>query len=223
MQIYHICIFQHLDNITSLLTGLTLVELRKSLSSGASLSCFPNDEHFLNELTSILKVYIQYTLCYVSILFIDFPNYLQKCFEKWTPDQQEYSVKCLLAKMCHYQHSRIDSYLRPMLQRDFVTLLACMFICFIGNLFVFFENVSNFPAKGLSYIAEHILSYLDSNSLCQTELVSRQWRRIVSDGLLWKKLIERKVCSDPLWKGLSEKRKWWFFGFFMQKMVYNLF
>ncbi len=31
---------------------------------------------------------------------------------------------------------------------------------------------------------------------------------MVSDGLLWKKLIERKVKTDPIWKGLSERKGW---------------
>ena len=27
-------------------------------------------------------------------------------------------------------------------------------------------------------------------------------------GMLWKKLIERKVLTDSLWKGLAERRNW---------------
>ena len=27
-------------------------------------------------------------------------------------------------------------------------------------------------------------------------------------GMLWKKLIERKVLTDSLWKGLAERRHW---------------
>lgn len=27
-------------------------------------------------------------------------------------------------------------------------------------------------------------------------------------GMLWKKLIERKVCTDSLWRGLAERRGW---------------
>lgn len=65
-----------------------------------------------------------------------------------------------------------------------------------------------FIARGLSHIAENILSYLDATSLCRAELVSREWRRVIADGMLWKKLIERKVCTDSLWRGLSEKRNW---------------
>lgn len=32
-------------------------------------------------------------------------------------------VEQLLARMCHYQHGHINSYLKPMLQRDFISML----------------------------------------------------------------------------------------------------
>ena len=65
-----------------------------------------------------------------------------------------------------------------------------------------------FTAKGLDHIAEQILSYLDARSLCSAELVSKAWNRVISDGMLWRKLIEHKVLTDPLWRGLSERRGW---------------
>lgn len=49
--------------------------------------------------------------------------------------------------------------------------------------------------KGLDHIAENILSYLDDSSLRNAELVCKEWRRVIADGMLWKKLIERKVGS----------------------------
>lgn len=64
------------------------------------------------------------------------------------------------------------------------------------------------PAKGLDHIAENILSFLDAKSLCSAERVCKEWYRVISDGMLWKKLIERKVRTDALWKGLSERRGW---------------
>lgn len=62
--------------------------------------------------------------------------------------------------------------------------------------------------KGLDHIAENILSFLDAESLCAAERVCKEWYRVISDGMLWKKLIERKVRTDPLWRGLSERRGW---------------
>ena len=38
--------------------------------------------------------------------------------------------------------------------------------------------------------------------------VCNEWYRVIADGLLWKKLIERKVATDTVWKGLSERRGW---------------
>ncbi|XP_007470519.1 PREDICTED: F-box/WD repeat-containing protein 1A [Lipotes vexillifer] len=96
-------------------------------------------------------------------------------------------VEHLISQMCHYQHGHINSYLKPMLQRDFITAL---------------------PARGLDHIAENILSYLDAKSLCAAELVCKEWYRVTSDGMLWKKLIERMVRTDSLWRGLAERRGW---------------
>ena len=65
-----------------------------------------------------------------------------------------------------------------------------------------------FSAKGLDHIAEQILSYLDAKSLCSAEIVSKEWNRVVCDGMLWLKLIDHKVSTDPLWRGLSERKGW---------------
>lgn len=67
----------------------------------------------------------------------------------------------------------------------------------------------NFLAKGLDHIAEMILSYLDAKSLCAAELVSKEWNRVICDGMMWRKLIEQMVRIDPLWSGLSERRGWY--------------
>lgn len=65
-----------------------------------------------------------------------------------------------------------------------------------------------FVEKGLDHIAECILSYLDAESLKAAELVCKEWLRVISEGMLWKKLIERKVRTDTLWRGLAERREW---------------
>lgn len=44
-------------------------------------------------------------------------------FSKWSEADQVEFVEQLLSRMCHYQHGHIDAFLKPMLQRDFISLL----------------------------------------------------------------------------------------------------
>lgn len=44
-------------------------------------------------------------------------------FSQWSEAGQVDFVEQLLSRMCHYQHGQINAYLKPMLQRDFITLL----------------------------------------------------------------------------------------------------
>ncbi|XP_065828313.1 beta-TrCP-like [Oscarella lobularis] len=114
----------------------------------------------------------------------------RQCLEMysgWRETDQTAFVESLLARMSHHQHGQINAFLVPMMKRDFVGAL---------------------PQKGLEHIAEHILSYLDAYSLCQAELVCREWYRVIQDGYLWKKLIEQKVRTDGVWKGLADRRGW---------------
>ncbi|OXU26699.1 hypothetical protein TSAR_005649 [Trichomalopsis sarcophagae] len=123
----------------------------------------------------------------ISAQFTHERDQCMKYFEKWSEPEQVNFVEQLLARMCHYQHGHINAYLKPMLQRDFISLL---------------------PKKGLDHVAEGILSYLDNESLAAAELVCKEWHRVISEGMLWKKLIERKVRTDSVWRGLAERRKW---------------
>ncbi len=47
---------------------------------------------------------------------------------------------------------------------------------------------------------------MDEKSLCSAELVCKEWYRAISDGMLWKKLIECQVNIDPMWSGLTQHR-----------------
>merc|ERR1712164_97209 len=114
----------------------------------------------------------------------------ESCFRKfdtWSPEYQIDFIEDLLLRMTHYQHGHINTFLKPMLQRDFISAL---------------------PGRGLQPVAEKILSYLDADSLRSAEFVCNEWHRVIADGMLWKKLIYRKVLHDPLWKGLGERRGW---------------
>ena len=125
--------------------------------------------------------------CTPSPLFADRVTQSTEWFDGFKEEEQTWFVRMLLSRMHHHQHGSVNSYLKPMLQRDFISLL---------------------PKKGLDHVAEAILSFLDAKSLCAAELVCQQWQRVISDGMLWKKLIERKVHTDSLWRGLAERRGW---------------
>lgn len=67
-------------------------------------------------------------------LYIEQSQACLKHFEKWSETQQVEFVEYLLSKMCHYQHGHINSYLKPMLQRDFITALPGKLIMpFLGT------------------------------------------------------------------------------------------
>ena len=57
------------------------------------------------------------------------PNYPEEkdsCleyFDKWIENEQLEFVQALILRMCHYQHGQINTFLKPMLQRDFITAL----------------------------------------------------------------------------------------------------
>lgn len=60
----------------------------------------------------------------------------------------------------------------------------------------------------LGNIPEYILSLLDAKSLTSCVRVCKSWKQAVAHGMLWRKLIERKIRTDPIWQGLSERRGW---------------
>lgn len=110
-----------------------------------------------------------------------------KLFNNWSDDEQVNFIENILDCMYHSQHSRVNSYLKPKLQRDFIGIL---------------------PKLGLSHIAEAILSKLDHKDLVACEMVSKSWNAVVSDCMLWQKLIKHNVNTKRIWKGLGERRGW---------------
>jgi len=48
-------------------------------------------------------------------------------FSQWSELEQVDFVEKLLTKMCHSQLGQVDCYLRPMLQRDFISSLPGIF------------------------------------------------------------------------------------------------
>jgi len=68
-----------------------------------------------------------------QVLSYEFNEEQEQClhyFDKWSPVEQTEFVENLLRRMCHFQHGHINNFLKPMLQRDFISSLP-------GNLLFF--------------------------------------------------------------------------------------
>ncbi|GAA51032.1 F-box and WD-40 domain protein 1/11 [Clonorchis sinensis] len=108
-------------------------------------------------------------------------------FDTWSSHEQVDFLCNILSRMSHFQQSQVNNLLEPLLKRDFIV---------------------SFRTHGVSHIAEHILSQLDASTLLSVEMVSRGWQWSVAKYQLWRRLIARRVASDPVWYGLAERRGW---------------
>uniref|UniRef100_A0AAF5PM93 F-box domain-containing protein n=3 Tax=Wuchereria bancrofti TaxID=6293 RepID=A0AAF5PM93_WUCBA len=133
----------------------------------------------------------------LSALYLNERQSVLEKFISWTDQDQVDFVKTLIRSMCHDQHGQIDAFLKPILQRDFIAFL---------------------PDR----LARYVLSFLDARWLNSSEKVSRTWRRIISHGKLWRRLIERNVQTDPVWKGVVDKRGWRNFLFVSKEKAHTL-
>ncbi|VDO27659.1 unnamed protein product, partial [Brugia timori] len=133
----------------------------------------------------------------LSAVYLNERQSVLEKFISWTDQDQVDFVKTLIRSMCHDQHGQIDAFLKPILQRDFIAFL---------------------PDR----LARYVLSFLDARWLNSSEKVSRTWRRIISHGKLWRRLIERNVQTDPVWKGVVDKRGWRNFLFVSKEKAHTL-
>lgn len=142
-------------------------------------------------------------------------------FDRLGEEQQIQFAQELLLRMNQYQHGEINSYLKPLLKRDFISLLSSTqsfsvrvisFSSLIRNdrfLIFKYNCIMSFSADlGLHVLAEKILFKLDASSLRAAERVCHDWSRVVAEGQLWRKLIENNVRTDPLWRGIGTRRGW---------------
>ncbi|KAF9438650.1 hypothetical protein BGZ76_006211 [Entomortierella beljakovae] len=92
----------------------------------------------------------------------------------------------LLTQCCIPQLSFLSNHLQPLLKIDFLTIL---------------------PAE----ISLRILSYLDATSLCHAAQVSKSWKRMADDDVIWHKMCEQHIglkCTKCGWGlPLLEKKK----------------
>jgi F-box and WD-40 domain protein 1/11 len=100
-----------------------------------------------------------------KISTLDYENISERfltTFSAWDEREQLIFVENLLKRMHSHQHGQINTFLLPMLQRDFVGQLA---------------------GRGLEHIAEKILGYLDDTTLMSTEFVCHDWYHVISTGI----------------------------------------
>lgn len=77
-------------------------------------------------------------------------------FHSWSEQDQIDFVEDLLQGMCHYQHGTVNAFLKPMLQRDFISLL---------------------PKKGLDHVAEKIIGEREQECFVLIESIDfKNWR-----------------------------------------------
>jgi len=56
-------------------------------------------------------------------------------FEGWSESEQVHFVEQLLHRMCHHQHGDVELFLRPMLQRDFISALPGLSVVLCSMMF----------------------------------------------------------------------------------------
>ncbi|RKF71500.1 putative E3 ubiquitin ligase complex SCF subunit sconB [Golovinomyces cichoracearum] len=92
----------------------------------------------------------------------------------------------ILAQCCFPQLSYLSNTVRDLIRIDFISALPCE-------------------------IAIRILCFLDTNSLCKSAQVSRKWRKLADDDVVWHRMCEQHIdrkCSQCGWGlPLLERKK----------------
>lgn len=88
-----------------------------------------NSENNLNAITTQMNN-SSFTFSY------EFTEEQEQCiqmFDRWSPIEQTEFVENLLRRMCHFQHGHINNFLKPMLQRDFISSLPGLSLSVLSN------------------------------------------------------------------------------------------
>jgi len=64
----------------------------------------------------------------LSPAYVEQQAIIMKYFLGWSEGEQVHFVEEVLSRMCHHQHGQVDLFLKPMLQRDFISALPGQFI-----------------------------------------------------------------------------------------------
>jgi hypothetical protein len=109
------------SSFAALSNGAGYPSLIKS-SSSSSLMLIDNNMSRTNSLSTAATAGKQYGN--------EFKEEQETClqlFDKWSPIEQLEFVENLLRRMCHFQHGHINNFLKPILQRDFISSLPGKF------------------------------------------------------------------------------------------------
>ena len=85
-----------------------------------------------------------------QVLSYEFNEEQEQClhyFDKWSPVEQTEFVENLLRRMCHFQHGHINNFLKPMLQRDFISSLPGNFYFSLFNRQIWNASFTNYSVS----------------------------------------------------------------------------
>lgn len=98
-------------------------------------------------------------------------SHVWSIFSAAPASQRSLMLKGLLAQCCFPQLSQISSTLDKLIRIDFLSAL---------------------PLE----IAFKILSYLDSTSLCRAAQVSKTWKQLADDDIVWHRMCEQHIDKN---------------------------
>ncbi len=78
----------------------------------------------------------------VSYEFNEEQDSCLQLFEKWSPVEQTEFCENILRRMCHFQHGHINNFLKPMLQRDFISSLPGKLMIYIYIYIYYIQNIA---------------------------------------------------------------------------------
>ncbi|KAK9452212.1 quinon protein alcohol dehydrogenase-like superfamily [Limtongia smithiae] len=113
-------------------------------------------------------------------------SHVWSIFSAAPANERNLILKGVLSQCCSPQLSYVSSMLRDLIRIDFVSALP-------------------------SEISFKILCYLDASSLCQAAQVSRKWRQLADDDVVWHRMCEQHIerkCTKCGWGlPLLERRR----------------
>ena len=107
-------------NTLSTFTNITQLNPQKQQIANLSMS---NPNHSFDSFGNNTRLTNTNNSRQLSYEFNEEQDTCLQLFDKWSPVEQIEFAENLLRRMCHFQHGHINNFLKPMLQRDFISSL----------------------------------------------------------------------------------------------------